>query len=62
MKFLESHASHAIQFFVTCILILLHQPRAVIKKKGPGIFPGYYGRDPWLILLENRRKIEPKGP
>ena len=32
------------------------------QEKGPGIFPGYYGRDPWLLLLENRRKIEPKGP
>ena len=34
--------------------------RVVIKSRGPGIFPGYYGCGPWLLLLENRRKIEPK--
>jgi len=34
--------------------------RVVIKSRGPGIFPGYYECGPWLLLLENRRKIEPK--
>ena len=34
--------------------------RAVIKSQGPGIIPNYYECDLWLILLENRRKIEPK--
>ena len=34
--------------------------RAVIKSWGPGIFPGYYGCGPQLLLLENRRNIEPK--
>ena len=34
--------------------------KAVIKSRGPGIFPGYYERGPWLLLLENRTKIEPK--
>ena len=33
--------------------------RVVIKSPGPGIFPGYYESGPRLLLLENRRKIEP---
>ena len=34
--------------------------RAVTESQGPGIFPGYYGRGPRLLLLESRRNIEPK--
>ena len=34
--------------------------RVVIKSRGPGIFPGYYESGLRLLLLENRRKIEPK--
>ena len=34
--------------------------RVVIKSRGPGIFPGYQESGPRLLLLENRRKIEPK--
>ena len=34
--------------------------RAVIKSWGPGISPGYYECGPRLLLLENRRKLEPK--
>ena len=34
--------------------------RAVIKSRGPGVSPGYYECGPRLLLLENRRKIEPK--
>ena len=34
--------------------------RTVIKSRGPGIFPGYYACGPRLLLLENRRNIEPK--
>ena len=34
--------------------------RAVIKRRGPGISPGYYERFPQLLSKENRRKIEPK--
>ena len=34
--------------------------RAVIKSWGPGISPGYYECGPGLLLLENRRKLEPK--
>ena len=34
--------------------------RAVIKSRGPGISPGYYECGPRLLLLENRRKLEPK--
>ena len=34
--------------------------RAVIKSRGPGISPGYNECGPRLLLLENRRKIEPK--
>ena len=34
--------------------------RAVIKRRGPGISPGYYECFPQLISKENRRKIEPK--
>ena len=37
-----------------------HVFRVVIKSRGPGIFPGYYESGPRLLLLENRRKIEPK--
>ena len=33
--------------------------RAVIKGWGPGISPSYYECGP-LLLLENRRKLEPK--
>ena len=31
----------------------------VIKSRGPGISPGYYECGPWVLLLKNRRKIEP---
>ena len=34
--------------------------RAVIKSRAPGISPGYYECGPGLLLLENRRKLEPK--
>ena len=34
--------------------------RVVIKSRGPGILPGYYECGPWLLLLKNRTKIEPK--
>ena len=34
--------------------------RVVIKSRGPGILPAYEESGPWLLLLENRRKIEPK--
>ena len=34
--------------------------RAILKSQGPGIFPGYYECDRQLLLLENRRKLEPK--
>ena len=31
--------------------------RAVVKRRGPGISPGYYEHSPWLLSKENRRKI-----
>ena len=34
--------------------------RAVIKSRGPGTSPGYYECGSRLLLLENRRKLEPK--
>ena len=34
--------------------------RAVIKRRGPGISPGYYECGPRLLSKENSRKIEPK--
>ena len=40
-----------------CIILI---PMAIIKRWGPGISPSYYKCDPRLLLLENRRKIEPK--
>ena len=40
--------------------LLLSMSRVVIKSRGLGIFPGYEESGPWLLLLENRRKIEPK--
>ena len=36
--------------------------RAIIKRRGPAISPGYYGHGPRLRSKENRRKIEPKKP
>jgi len=35
-------------------------PKAVVKRRGLGILPGYYERGPWLLSRENRSKIEPK--
>ena len=34
--------------------------RAVIKRRGPGISPGYYEQDSRILSKENKRKIEPK--
>ena len=34
--------------------------RVVIKSWGPGILPAYEESGPRVLLLENRRKIEPK--
>ena len=34
--------------------------RAVIKRRGPEISPGYYEHGPGLLSKENKRKIEPK--
>ena len=34
--------------------------RAVIKRRGPGISPGYYECLPWLLSKENKRKVELK--
>ena len=34
--------------------------RAVTKRRGPGIFPGYYEHGPRLLSNENGRKIERK--
>ena len=41
-------------------MLYLGYHRVVIKSRGPGIFPGYQESGPRLLLLENRRKIEPK--
>ena len=38
------------------------EDRAIIKRWGPAISPGYYGHGPRLRSKENRRKIEPKKP
>ena len=45
---------------VVIYLFISHWSRAVFKSWGPGISPGYYECGPWLLSLENRRKIEPK--
>ena len=34
--------------------------RTVIKRRGPGIFPGYYEHGPQVTSKANRRKMEPK--
>ena len=34
--------------------------RAVIKSRGPGTSPGYHECGSRLLLLENRRNLEPK--
>ena len=34
--------------------------RAVIKRRGPEISPGYYDYGPRPLSKENKRKIEPK--
>ena len=38
------------------------EDRAIIKRRGPAISPGYHGHGPRLRSKENRRKIEPKKP
>ena len=30
--------------------------RAVLKSRGPGIFPGYYECGRWLLLLEKKKE------
>ena len=40
--------------------LFLNKHRAVIKRLGPGISPGYYEYNPRLLSKENTRKIEPK--
>ena len=53
--------SHQLYLFVLPIdTASLSTNRVVIKRRGPEISPGYYECDPRLLLLENRRKIEPK--
>ena len=47
-------------FHYTAVFKFLRCIRVVIKSGGQGIFPGYHECGPWLFLLENRRKIEPK--
>ena len=42
------------------LLAVITINRAVIKRRGPGISPGYYERFPQLLSEENKRKIEPK--
>ena len=42
------------------VLISLNIVRTFIKRRGPGISPGYYEHGPRLLSNENRRKIEPK--
>jgi len=39
---------------------LIQTPRAVIKRRGPGISPSYYERLPRLLSKANERKIERK--
>ena len=40
-------------------LLCVHlRDRAVIKRRGPGISPGYYEHEPRLLSSENGRKIE----
>ena len=53
LQTLTGPSSLLARFFSYCV-------RVVIKSRGPGIFPGYYESGPRLLLLENRRKIEPK--
>ena len=48
----------AVRTALRLFLVTIH--RAVIKGCGPGISPGCYECGPWLLSLENRRKIEPK--
>ena len=42
------------------VLIFVFYSRVVINSRGLGILPGYEESGPQLLLLENRRKIEPK--
>ena len=50
----------SLQIMLLPVLISLNIVRTFIKRWGPGISPGYYEHGPRLLLLENRRKIEPK--
>ena len=35
--------------------------RAVTNSQGPGIFPGYYEGEPWLLLQETKGKQSQKN-
>ena len=50
----------SVSFNVQDASSLTMQNRAVIKSRGPGIFPSYYECGPWLLSLGNRRKIDPR--
>ena len=69
LAFQETDPKEGILYYLTVVKIIRtiviysfisHWSRAVIKNWGPGISPGYYKCGPWLLSLENRRKIEPK--
>ena len=56
-----NHSTPKVSFIYFTLLVHLQGiSRAVIKSQGPQISPGYYECGPWLLSLENRRKIEPK--
>ena len=57
----KSSASKSSEPLVTGCLLGISLARVVINGRGPGIFSSYYLESgPWQLLLENRRKIEPK--
>ena len=53
-------AGHHHIISMVCTLMEHSSHGVVIKSRGPGILPGYWGSGPRLLLLENRRKIEAK--
>ena len=55
MGFLSPGIKQTVRNNVVSVVI-----RAVNKSRGPGISPGHYECDPRLLLLENRRELEPK--
>ena len=55
----ESLALSFSKVFTMHVMVLIDTGLS-LKAAGPGIFPGNYRRDPWLLTLEKRGKLGSK--